>query len=42
MVINVPKRQAQSARTTLNEAVITSSNLPSPLLCGHVKKNDNK
>jgi hypothetical protein len=28
----------QLVRTTPNEAKVTSSNLSSPLLCGHVKK----
>ena len=33
---------AQSIKTTLNEADVTSSNLPPPILCGHVKKKKKK
>jgi len=33
-----PREVVQSGGTTLNEAEVTSSNPPSSLLCGHVKK----
>jgi hypothetical protein len=36
-----PQEIAQSAGTTPYEADVTSSNPPSPLLCGYVKKNKN-
>jgi hypothetical protein len=39
---NSPQEVVQSARTTPNEAKVTSSNLSSPLLCGHVKKKGKK
>jgi hypothetical protein len=36
------QEEIQLAETTPNEADVTSSNLPSPLLCGHVKKKKSK
>jgi hypothetical protein len=33
-----PQEVAQSVGITLNEAVVTSLNPPSPFLCGYVKK----
>jgi hypothetical protein len=35
--LNCPQEVIQSAGTTLNEAVVISSNSHSPLLCEHVK-----
>jgi hypothetical protein len=36
--LGCPEEVVQSAVITPNEAEVTSSNLPSPLLCGYVKK----
>jgi hypothetical protein len=36
-----PQEVVQSVETTPYEVEVTSSNPPSPLLCGHVKKKKN-
>jgi hypothetical protein len=42
LTLSSPQEVTQSAGTTPHEAEITSSNPPSPLLCGHVKKKKKK